>query len=1123
MSFIKVKFLAMSVGNKQLIEKIRDFIRRFYLNRLIKGLLLGVILLILLMLGVHGLEFLLWLPTSGRMILFWIYVGGAGFIAVNYILLPLFHLFTYRRQMSAAEAARLIGKHFAEIEDRLLNTLQLQESAANAGSDPLLEAAIEQRMASLGVYQFRKAVSLRPSKNVLFSSALLLLVFLFILIWNPAVFNDAGNRIVRYNQTFLKPLPFTVSLPDEESLKTMQNTDYEMVIKTIGVEVPTEFYLKIQGGSQLMKRVNATTFFYVFKKPGKSIQFFIEGGDYQSHSLTLEVFPRPVILAYEAAVKPPKYTGAANFEVSEKTDFFVPEGSNISLSFFTRDTDSLFMSAQDSVFRPDEIIGNEWLYEIYLNESYDLTVESSNAFTSAGDRFPLKIQMIPDAYPEIVAEMVTEELGRQFYFSGAVADDYGFKRLAMVYQIMGDGNEEKSKPFYIDLPLQRNSRQNFYYLFESDSFNLIPGDNIEAFFQVWDNDGVNGSKYRKTPTFSLQIPGMEALDSIADSRENNLLNEMDRALDEAADVHEELEKLLRDLATKQQPDWSDKQKLEDLFERQKQLEEKFESLQEEQNKQLKFEEENKLTDEKLLKKQEEIQQLFDEVFSDEMKEVMEEIQKLMEELNKDQMQKMLQDLKNDNQKMEDLLDRNLNLLKQLKVEKEMTDLIKSLEKLGDELTEEKEDTDSTEQKSANEAKSEFKNLQQKLDSIQKMNDQLEKPIQFDDTQQIEESVEEDLQESMEQEQQQQMNQSKQMKKSAGEKMKKMANMLQLSMQASMMQQQMEDAHTMRILLENVVRSSIDQEELMKQFSELNRDDPSRPQLIRKQNELTSNFKIVEDSLKALAKRQPMIETFIFDEINKIQFRIKNALEVLKDGRISQGVSEQQYAFMAMNNLALMLAESLENMQNSMGMPSPMNAQGQPKPGQQSSGKQQMQNMREMQEALGKALEEMRKKQEGGKEEGEQQGKGKQSMSEQLARMAAQQEAIRKQMKDFLNGLKAEGRLDEEGFNEMIEEMEKLEEQLVNKQIDQRLIQRQKEIVSRMLESEKSEEKREKEEKRESNEFKGENFSNFIEELTYKRRLKEQLDLLKLQSIELKPFYKERSNAYFFKKRDIRQN
>ena len=173
----------MSIENRQLIEKIQAFIRRFYLNRLLKGLLLGIVLLILLVLGIHGLEFFLWLPSTGRMLLFWIYVTGAGFISIKYIFLPLYQLFTYRRQMSASEAARLIGKHFSEIEDRLLNTLQLQESAVKNGSDPLLEAAIDQRTESLAVYQFSNAIALRPSRNVLFSSAALLLVFLIIIIW----------------------------------------------------------------------------------------------------------------------------------------------------------------------------------------------------------------------------------------------------------------------------------------------------------------------------------------------------------------------------------------------------------------------------------------------------------------------------------------------------------------------------------------------------------------------------------------------------------------------------------------------------------------------------------------------------------------------------------------------------------------------------------------------------------------------------------------------------------------------------------------------------------------------------------------------------------------------------
>jgi hypothetical protein len=294
------------------------------------------------------------------------------------------------------------------------------------------------------------------------------------------------------------------------------------------------------------------------------------------------------------------------------------------------------------------------------------------------------------------------------------------------------------------------------------------------------------------------------------------------------------------------------------------------------------------------------------------------------------------------------------------------------------------------------------------------------------------------------------------------------------------------------------------------LSEINRDDPSFLDLVKSQNELTDNFKVVEDSLRALAKRQPAIENFIFDELQSINYRIEDALNQLKESRLNQALSAQQFALMSMNNLALMLAESLENMENSMGMPSPMNAQGQPKPGQK-PGQEQLKQMRQMQEQLGKMLQELRDK------AGKEQGKGKPGTSEQLARMAAEQEAIREKMQQYLKSLQADGKLGESELKKIIEEMEQLEEDLVNKRVNQRLFERQKEIVSRLLESEKSEQKREQEEKRESNEFKGDNFGNFIDEIEYKRILREQQELLKLNPLELRPYYRSKNNEYFFRR------
>ena len=209
--------------------------------------------------------------------------------------------------------------------------------------------------------------------------------------------------------------------------------------------------------------------------------------------------------------------------------------------------------------------------------------------------------------------------------------------------------------------------------------------------------------------------------------------------------------------------------------------------------------------------------------------------------------------------------------------------------------------------------------------------------------------------------------------------------------------------------------------------------------------------------------------------------------------------------MAMNNLALMLSESLKKMQESMGMPSEMQGDGQCDQGQ-SSG-EGLQNLRELQEALGQQLQDAM--------DGKQNQNGGNRMSEEIARMAAQQEAIRNQLKQLMDQLSEEGGISgDEGLNKVLKEMEEFEEQLVNKQLNQKLLDKQNEIVVRLLESEKAQKERELEERRESNEFKGETFGNLIDEIEYNRKVERQQDLLRTAPIDFQPFYKRKLNDYF---------
>ena len=108
--------------------KLEQFIKKYYTSKSIKGSILffaiGLLYLIITLL----IEHYLWLSPSGRTLLFWVFVLVESILFIRLIIFPLLKLFNFKQGISESEASKLIGSHFPEVSDKLLNVIQLNQN-----------------------------------------------------------------------------------------------------------------------------------------------------------------------------------------------------------------------------------------------------------------------------------------------------------------------------------------------------------------------------------------------------------------------------------------------------------------------------------------------------------------------------------------------------------------------------------------------------------------------------------------------------------------------------------------------------------------------------------------------------------------------------------------------------------------------------------------------------------------------------------------------------------------------------------------------------------------------------------------------------------------------------------
>ena len=906
---------------EHILDKLKQFIKKYYGKMLLKGLLLFLVLGLLFSMAVMAVEYFLWLNSTGRLLLLFVFLGVELFLLFRYILTPLFYLFRLKKGISNKQASVLIGKHFPEVGDKLFNLLDLVE---DSNRTELLLASIEQRADKLEAVPFVKAVNIKESLR--YAKYLIFPIILISIIWvtgNLGSFFGSANRVVHYDLAYEPPAPFKFSLLSED-LEILDSKPYTIKVTTIGEVRPEGIYIVIQGKESLLQRQEGY-YQYTFVPPLEQTSFYFMANGVRSRDYMLNVLKAPAIQNFKMRLDYPGYTNRTSEVINSTGNASFPEGTKVSWEILGSFTESILLKTKDTALNFSKYDDRfDLVKTIYTDFPY--LISTSNQHVEAYENLEYRFEVIKDAYPSITAYSVLDSLNPNItYYAGEASDDYKLSSIKLVCYPDNDRTDMQ----VISLATPNSNFDQFYYTFPS-GLELEVGTNYSFYFEAIDNDAIHKGKSSKSQIFSMNLLDGNQLRSKELESQQSIIDNLDRSLDVFKEQKEALKEINKGQLEKNQLNFSDQNRIKDFLQKQQQQEQMMQKfskqLKDNLNKEQQDEHLNQLLRERLERQ---------ELEAKKNERLLEELNKIADKLDKEALSKRLEELAKNQQNNERNLEQLLELTKRYYVTEKAAQLAKDLNKLGErqhELTDNKKGEELSAKQQAK-LNAEFKALEEELRELEKDNGALKKPLDLQIDKQKEADIEKDQEDALEQLNKQEgaeessvdirekaAKTAAQKQKAAAQKIQEMSESLQQGATSGSSDSSVtEDADMLRQILDNLVTFSFKQEKLFERLESADTDAPQFSSAVREQQELRELFEHVDDSLFALSLRQAELSEFVNEQITEVYYNMDKSMESMAESQIFQGVSYQKYVLNASNGLADFLARILDNMQQSMKM------------------------------------------------------------------------------------------------------------------------------------------------------------------------------------------------------------
>ncbi|MCF6268744.1 MAG: hypothetical protein L3J41_03445 [Melioribacteraceae bacterium] len=1095
----------MNITEKKILEvkaRLNRLNRKIKLIDLLKGLSLFVVLVLLINLIISLTEYFGFNSVEERTILFFAGIVSTILLGLYFLLLPIIKLIKPFTSKEIFELAKLVGNRFPDIKDKLLNVIQLYESESDKINSNLADAAILSEIEKTKSVDFNLTASFDRLKTHMLALAAAIL-FSTALFAAFAGLRVSAHRILNYDIEFKIPAKIQFYI-EPQNITVTKGENVKIKIVTIG-EKPNEVTLLIKDrenqvftGRTLYPDTN-NVFNYQINSIKTSTIFYATANGIDSEQFEIRVINRPIISQLQLKIIPPKYSGLETTIQKENGNITALLGSKVELNISSNKyLEKGVVVFNNSTLNRLQINGKKGVtnFTITKNDKYRISIVDTNKNKNA---YPIeyRIKTIVDNYPTIEIEKpegdVTLTKSELINTQIKIGDDFGFSKLLLKHRLsftsFGIPAEEySSESISID---NNNVNQELFFIWETSKLMLAAGDIVTFYFEVFDNDYVSGPKSAKSKTFQLRVPTMEELFKSADIAQDQVELDLEETLKEAEKLKEDMKNLSNELKKDDKEiTWDEKKKIEETAERFEKLQNKIKETQKKLNDAKKNLDDNNLLSKETLQKYNELQKLMDEMNSEDMKRALEKLQQEMQSMNRDKAQQSLDDMKFNEEMFKKSIERTLNLLKRIQVEQKMDEVIKRTEELQEKIDELKNKTEKSDisnesekndlakkeeeiSKQLEQLKEEMNKLQEKMSEFKEMPndtmDKLQKEMDAQKNEELSEKMKEMLQEEMKMDAMEQMQQMSQ-------------NMEQMKNQMMQMQQQMQQQNQMQVLfemmkgIENLISLSKDEEALKNKTEKSNPNSNQFMENIQAQQKISDGLDKTLRQLSDLSQKTFAITPEMGKALGNARMEMNKAMQAMQNRNSNMAMQGQTGAMKYLNEAASMMKGNMEQMMSGGsggGMMSMM---------------QQMQKMSQQQMGLNKLTQQLKQ---GGRLTPQQQAG--------LQRLSQQQEMIRKSLEQLNKESKERGESKTltSNLEKILEEMREVITNMNTEKIDDDLIQSQKNILSKLLDAQRSINERDFEKNRESS-----SSNNFVRKSPGELKLNSEKDKIKDELLKI---------------------